>query len=276
MKIYLVGGAVRDILLNKEPKDLDYVVVGATPEYFLNLNYEQVGNSFPVFLHPETGDEYALARKERKIGKGYNGFEFNFDSSVTLEDDLFRRDLTINAMAMDLETKEIIDPYNGQKDLKNKVINPVSEHFKEDPVRVLRAARFSATLQYSLSEKLITYTKEIKNMGELEALTGEQVFKELTKVFKLTNPGDFFHALYELDVMDKVFSGIEVKNNLTLLNNLRSQTDNFDMLYAMLVRGNDKELVKSVEGAVSSKVITTLDEKEEVFPASSTTCTFTV
>lgn len=114
MKIYLVGGAVRDKLLGKEPKDLDYVVVGSTPEEMLSLGYKQVGADFPVFLHPETGDEYALARTERKSGKGYNGFICDFSPEVTLEDDLMRRDLTINSMAMDLETGRVIDPFGGR------------------------------------------------------------------------------------------------------------------------------------------------------------------
>jgi len=123
MKIYLVGGAVRDLLLKKPEKDKDYVVVGSTPDEMLSLGYDQVGESFPVFLHPETKDEYALARKERKTSKGYAGFSFDFDKNVTLEEDLLRRDLTINAIAMDLETKEIIDPYGGAKDLEDKIYN---------------------------------------------------------------------------------------------------------------------------------------------------------
>lgn len=143
MKVYLVGGYVRDILLGLEPKDKDYVVVGSTPEEMLSLGFKCVGGSFPVFLHPETHDEYALARTERKSGDGYKGFECDFNPNVTLEEDLFRRDLTINSMAM-THDGEVIDPFNGHLDLCNKVLRQTSDHFKEDPLRVLRVARFLA------------------------------------------------------------------------------------------------------------------------------------
>jgi tRNA nucleotidyltransferase (CCA-adding enzyme) len=212
MKIYLVGGAVRDNLLNLDVKDQDWVVVGGTPEYFLLQGYEQVGADFPVFLHPETKDEYALARKERKVGVGYNGFETVFDTSVTLEEDLFRRDLTINSMAMDDEGK-ITDPYNGLEDLKNKKLKHVSKHFAEDPLRVLRVARFMARyhkLGFSVHEETMDLMKQMVQSGELNHLTSERVFKELDeKVFKEPNPEQFFYTLKECGALDVVFPEIE-------------------------------------------------------------------
>lgn len=212
MKIYLVGGAVRDKLLNLDVKDEDWVVVGGTPEDFLSKGYEQVGADFPVFLHPETKDEYALARKERKVGSGYNGFETTFDPSVTLEEDLFRRDLTINAMAMDNEGN-IIDPYNGLEDMKNKKLRHVSEHFAEDPLRVLRVARFMARyhrLGFTVHEDTMDLMKQITQSGELEYLTAERVFKELDeKVFKEPNPEQFFYTLRDCNALEVVFPEID-------------------------------------------------------------------
>lgn len=212
MEIYLVGGAVRDKLLNLEVKDHDWVVVGSTPEHFLSKGYEQVGADFPVFLHPENKDEYALARKERKVGVGYNGFETVFDTSVTLEEDLFRRDLTINAMAMDSEDK-VIDPYNGLQDLKDKKLKHVSKYFAEDPLRVLRVARFMSRyhkLGFTVHEETMDLMKEIVNSGELQHLTAERVFKELDeKVFKEPNPEQFFYTLRDCGALKQVFPEID-------------------------------------------------------------------
>lgn len=143
MQIYLVGGAVRDRLLGLKVVDHDHVVVGATPEQMLAKGFKEVGKDFPVYLHPKTGEEYALARTERKSGKGYKGFNVDFSPDITLEQDLIRRDLTINAMAQD-ENGEIIDPFNGQQDLSDKTLRHVSPAFAEDPLRVLRVARFAA------------------------------------------------------------------------------------------------------------------------------------
>tara|TARA_Y100000034_G_scaffold136409_1_gene212704 strand:+ start:11931 stop:13148 length:1218 start_codon:yes stop_codon:yes gene_type:complete len=252
MKIYLVGGAVRDLLLKKPEKDKDYVVVGSTPDEMLSLGYDQVGESFPVFLHPETKDEYALARKERKTSKGYAGFSFDFDKNVTLEEDLLRRDLTINAIAMDLETKEIIDPYGGAKDLEDKIIRPVSEAFMEDPVRVLRAARFAAKYDFSFSKEIFPVVKEMKESGELSSLTGERVLIELEKAFELEKPSVFFDKLKELDVLDVVFPHIHrligVEQNplyhpegdcyihtMLVLDKAREKTTDFKVLYTALV-----------------------------------------
>lgn len=211
MEKYLVGGAVRDKLLGLEVKDQDWLITGATPEYFLQLGYEQVGADFPVFLHPETKEEYALARTERKVGAGYNGFETTFDPSVTVEDDLKRRDLTINAIAMDSEGN-YIDPYNGIEDLNNKVLRHVSEHFVEDPLRVLRVARFMARygdLGFTVHPDTMELMKQIGLNGELSHLTAERVFKELEKVFTEPNPSYFFKVLKDSDTLQFVFPEID-------------------------------------------------------------------
>jgi tRNA nucleotidyltransferase (CCA-adding enzyme) len=200
MKVYLVGGAVRDKLLGVEVKDKDYVVVGSSPEEMLSLGYKQVGCDFPVFLHPETGEEYALARTEVKNGNGYQGFNCRFSPDVTLEDDLSRRDLTINAMAMNIETEEIIDPFNGQGDLNKKCLKATTEAFKDDPVRVLRLARFMARLgpKWRVEEVTWGYCRNLVKK-EFESLTAERVFKELEKTLREPYPALFFNFLQTIE-----------------------------------------------------------------------------
>lgn len=195
MKIYLVGGAVRDKLLGIESKDNDYVVTGSTPEEMIAAGFKQVGADFPVFLHPETGDEYALARTEKKVGVGYNGFSCEFSPNVSLEEDLFRRDLTINAMAMD-DGGSLIDPYGGFTDLRNEIICHVNpDAFADDPVRVLRAARFAARYNFEISEDTLKLMVTcVRN--EFDNLTPERVWKELEK--GLSEEG-FREMLYFLD-----------------------------------------------------------------------------
>jgi tRNA nucleotidyltransferase (CCA-adding enzyme) len=210
IEVLLVGGAVRDKLLGLEVHDLDYLVLGGTPEHFLKLGYEYVGKDFPVFLHPITKDEYALARTERKIGVGYGGFETTFDPSVTVEEDLFRRDLTINAIAQ-RENGELVDPYGGVDDLKNKVLRHVSDHFSEDPVRVLRIARFMsryAHLGFTIHEDTMKLMKEMVANGELNHLTSERVFKEMEKTFLEPEPSKFFETLRECGALEVVFPEI--------------------------------------------------------------------
>ena len=180
MKIYLVGGAVRDALIGLPVKDKDWVVVGATPQEMLDAGYQQVGRDFPVFLHPQTREEYALARTERKSGSGYTGFTCYAAADVTLEDDLQRRDLTINAMARD-DDGEIIDPYNGRSDLENRLLRHVSPAFSEDPLRVLRVARFAARyahLGFRIADETMTLMRNMTAAGELEHLTSERVWKK--------------------------------------------------------------------------------------------------
>jgi len=181
LNTYLVGGAVRDQLLNRPVKDKDYLVVGSSVKEMLNLGYQQVGKDFPVFLHPETKAEYALARTERKQGQGYTGFSCYFAPDVTIEQDLLRRDLTVNAMAM-ANDGEIIDPYNGQSDLNDRILRHVSDAFVEDPLRVLRVARFAARYHkygFTIAEETLKLMQEISASGELKSLTPERVWREM-------------------------------------------------------------------------------------------------
>lgn len=190
MKIYKVGGCVRDELLGLDPKDYDYVVVGSSPTQMIEKGFKQVGKDFPVFIHPDTGDEYALARKERKVGMGYNGFECEWEG-VSLEDDLLRRDLTINAMAVDLSTGNLIDPYCGKKDLQRGLLRPTSESFQEDPIRVLRAGRFLARYpNFKPTLELISLSKEVAD--EVHHCSPDRVWRELEKSLTEVQPSRFF------------------------------------------------------------------------------------
>lgn len=196
MKIYLVGGAVRDQLLGLPYHEKDWVVVGATPEEMLKLNYRPVGKDFPVFLHPETHEEYALARTERKTGKGYTQFAFHASPDVTLEEDLKRRDLSINAMAVD--GVNIIDPYHGQQDIKNKILRHVSEAFLEDPVRILRVGRFLAKFYYlgfQVAPETQALMQEMVKAGEVDALVADRVWQETDRALGEKNPEKFFEVL---------------------------------------------------------------------------------
>lgn len=200
MRAYLVGGYVRDHLLGLEPKDRDWVVVGATPQDLLDLGFTQVGADFPVFLHPETGEEYALARTERKSGNGYHGFTVDFNPKVTMREDLSRRDLTINAMAMDPSTGEIFDPFNGRKDLKNKVLRHVSSAFADDPLRVVRLARFASRFpDFIIDKQTEDLCYQMVLHGDLEHLPPERFWAELRKVFNEKQIHHFFHFLYVID-----------------------------------------------------------------------------
>lgn len=205
MKTYLVGGAVRDRLLGLESNDHDYVVVGATPADMLALGYTQVGESFPVFLAPN-GDEYALARVERKTGPGYLGFETKFDASVSLEDDLARRDLTINAMAMDMETGELVDPYGGEEDLKMGVLRHVSSAFEEDPLRVVRLARFLGRFNsFTIADETFELARAMVDAGQLDELADERFVAEMDKAFDQSeNPMTFVAALDHMGALQKV------------------------------------------------------------------------
>ncbi|WP_149982674.1 multifunctional CCA addition/repair protein [Pseudoalteromonas rhizosphaerae] len=204
-KVYLVGGAVRDSLLGHQSKDKDYVVVGETPATLIALGYQPVGSDFPVFLHPKTKDEYALARTERKNGKGYTGFTVDASTSVTLEEDLARRDLTINSMAMD-DQGNIIDPFNGQADLKNKILRHTTAAFAEDPVRVLRIARFLARFgeQWSIHPDTQALMNKLKESGELANLVPERVWNETEKALSEKHPQLFFQALNGLGLFPEI------------------------------------------------------------------------
>lgn len=211
MKIYLVGGSVRDELLSRKNVDHDWVVVGGTIEQMLQEGYLQVGKDFPVFLHPETKEEYALARTERKTGKGYYGFECNSDPSVTLEEDLLRRDITINAMAKSVDGK-IIDPYGGQKDLQAKLLRHVSPAFAEDPVRILRLARFAARYSdFTVASETLSLMSEMVAAGEVDALVPERVWQETERALTENNPQQFFIVLRECGALARIFPAL---NNL--------------------------------------------------------------
>lgn len=211
MQVFLVGGAVRDQLLQLEVKDRDYVVIGSTPEKLLQLGYQQVGKDFPVFLHPQTGEEYALARTERKQGSGYKGFTCYAGKDVTLEEDLIRRDLTINAIALS-EQGEIVDPYNGLADLKNKQLRHISPAFSEDPLRVLRVARFAARfykLGFRIAPETFTLMQALTDSGELNHLTAERIWLETAKALQTESPQIYFQILRECGALAVLFPEID-------------------------------------------------------------------
>ncbi|MAE23484.1 multifunctional CCA addition/repair protein [Pseudomonas sp. ALS1279] len=197
MQIYKVGGAVRDRLLGRPISEVDWVVVGASAEQMLELGYRPVGADFPVFLHPQTGEEYALARTERKSGRGYGGFTFHASPDVTLEQDLIRRDLTVNAMAED-DQGNLIDPYNGQQDLEARILRHVSPAFAEDPLRVLRVARFAARyapLGFSVAPETLMLMRQLAESGELAHLTAERSWKEISRALMEPRPDVFVQVL---------------------------------------------------------------------------------
>ncbi|WP_312839409.1 multifunctional CCA addition/repair protein [Pantoea piersonii] len=211
MKTYLVGGAVRDALLKLPVKDRDWVVVGATPEAMLAQGFQQVGRDFPVFLHPKSREEYALARTERKSGNGYTGFVTWSAPDVTLEQDLQRRDLTINAIAQ-TESGELIDPFHGQRDLQARLLRHVSDAFNEDPLRVLRVARFAARfahLNFRIAEETQALMRQMAESGELGHLTAERVWKETEKALTSRNPQVYFQVLRDCGALEVLFPELD-------------------------------------------------------------------
>ncbi len=203
MKIFEVGGAIRDELLGLPVKDRDYVVVGATPEEMIEMGYRPVGRDFPVFLHPDTHEEYALARTERKTARGYHGFEFHAAPDVTLEDDLARRDLTINAIARD-EEGLLVDPYNGAEDLTAGILRHVGPAFAEDPVRILRVARFAARFGFDIAPETLDLAREMVRSGEADALVPERVWQEFSKGLMEERPSIMFEVLQETGALTKI------------------------------------------------------------------------
>lgn len=264
MEIYLVGGAVRDQLLNLPVKDRDWVVVGARPQELLDLGYKQVGADFPVFLHPRTNEEYALARTERKSGHGYGGFDVQFDPSVSLEDDLARRDLTINAMAMTSDNT-VIDPYHGQQDLHNKVLRHVTAAFREDPLRVLRVARFAARyahLGFTIAPQTLALMQSITDSGELEHLSAERVWSELSRALGENTPSEFFNVLRQVGALAIIFPALdalfgvpqpmrwhpEIDTGIHVLKSLdvaRDSTDDVAILFATVCHDLGKGMTPS-------------------------------
>ena len=225
MQEFLVGGAIRDRILGvaTETTERDYVVVESSPEEMKSLGFRQVGKEFPVFLHPQSNEEYALARLERKVGKGYKGFEFDTSKSVTLEQDLSRRDLTINAIAQPKDgSGDYIDPFGGLDDIRQRKLRHVSEAFAEDPVRILRTARFAArfnNLGFKIDSKTLDLMKMMVSSGEVDALTPERVFKEISLSMDSESPSIFFEVLIESGAYQKLFPMLEMpeSSNLKLL-----------------------------------------------------------
>ena len=211
MKTYLVGGAVRDELLGYPFKERDWVVVGATVDEMLAAGFQQVGKDFPVFLHPETKEEYALARTERKTAAGYKGFDVHASPDVTLEEDLIRRDLTINAVAKD-ESGEIIDPYDGVRDIEDRLLRHVSSAFSEDPVRILRIARFLARyhhLGFSIADETMQLMKDMVDAGEVDALVAERVWQEMKKALSEKTPTAFITTLRDCGALKRILPELD-------------------------------------------------------------------
>ena len=212
MQIFKVGGAVRDQLLGRAVVDIDWVVVGATPEQMRAEGFRPVGDDFPVFLHPKTSEEYALARTERKSGHGYGGFTFHTSPDVTLEDDLLRRDLTVNAMAQDANGT-IFDPYGGQADLAARVLRHVSPAFAEDPLRVLRVARFAARYAYlgfSVAPETLNLMRQLSESGELAHLTAERIWQEFAHALMEDNPEVFIQVLHDCGALKALLPEVDV------------------------------------------------------------------
>lgn len=238
MKIYLVGGAVRDQLLRLPVKERDWVVVGASIDDMVRLGYQQVGKEFPVFLHPGTHEEYALARMERKVKPGYKGFTVDTSPDVSLEDDLLRRDLTINAMALDSQTNQIIDPYKGQEDLAAKILRHVSPAFAEDPVRILRVGRFLAryaSLGFKVAPDTNQLMTQMVNAGEVQALVAERVWKELERALGEHHPDKFFEVLEHCGAMPFLFPELISANNTQI----DKSADNWKAFLTSLELTND-------------------------------------
>lgn len=235
METYLVGGAVRDKLLGFTPHEHDYVVVGATVEQMEALGYEQVGKDFPVFLHPQTKEEYALARTERKSGHGYKGFSVSFDATVTLEQDLLRRDLTINAIAESSDGR-LIDPFGGQQDIERRLLRHVSDAFVEDPLRVLRIARFLARfshLGFTIAPSTWQLLEHMVASNELSHLTPERVWKEWQKSLQTEAPEKFLQLIEQLNATQQILDGLQIsESTLSCISQVAAHTDDPQLRFA--------------------------------------------
>jgi len=247
MDVYLVGGAIRDNLLGLDVRERDWVVVGATPKEMLSLGFKPIGKDFPVFLHPTTHEEYALARTERKVGIGYHGFVFYTGIDVTLEDDLKRRDLTINAIAQDANGR-LIDPYGGQRDIQNKILRHVSPAFIEDPLRVLRLCRIATMLSdFTVADETMELLGSIVKRGELKSLVAERVFKEIKRSFESRSPWLFFNILEKCGGLEDVLYEFRDKCDLKLdrhIQKICSITDNISIRFAVFCSVlNPEELI---------------------------------
>lgn len=252
MKVYAVGGAVRDELLGLPVTDRDYVVVGATPEEMIALGYKPVGRDFPVFLHPATKEEYALARTERKTARGYHGFEFHAAPDVTLEQDLARRDLTINAMARDGDG-QLVDPFDGAADLKAGVLRHVGPAFAEDPVRILRVARFAARFGFAVAPATLAQMRIIVEQGEADALVAERVWQEVSRGLMEKMPSRMFNVLGEcgalaviLPELEPVVSQTSGGNALVTLDRAADAAAPLTVRFALLAMTAGKRAIESL------------------------------
>jgi len=245
MKTYVVGGAVRDELLGLPVSDRDHVVVGATPEDMKRLRYKPVGRDFPVFLHPDTHEEYALARTERKTARGYHGFEFHAAPDVTLEQDLGRRDLTINAMARD-EHGALIDPYGGEDDLRAGILRHVSPAFAEDPVRILRVARFAARFGFDIAPDTYALMRSMADAGEVDALVPERVWQEFARGLMEGEPSRMLQVLRDCGALERVapelanlYEAASWDDTLAAVDTASEQQMSLDARWAALTRNLD-------------------------------------
>ena len=250
MKIYAVGGSVRDELLGLDVVDRDYVVVGATPKQMIDAGYKAVGADFPVFLHPHTQEEYALARTERKTGPGYTGFAFHASADVTLVDDLQRRDLTINAMAKD-DDGTLIDPYGGAKDLADKLLRHVSDAFAEDPVRILRVARFAARfapLGFRVADETMALMGIMVESGEVDHLVAERVWQELARGLMEATPSAMFAVLDECGALVRILPEVERAKTLSMppLDFAAKENLNLAIRFAVLIHSLGDANVRSL------------------------------
>jgi len=249
MKTYLVGGAVRDQLLGLNVSERDWVVVGATPQEMQALGFRQVGRDFPVYLHPDTSEEYALARTERKTGSGHTGFDCNSDPSVTLEEDLSRRDLTINAIAQD-DNGELIDPYGGREDLDARCMRHVSDAFVEDPLRVLRVARFAArftNLGFSIAPETLDLMRAICSSGELASLPSERIWKELERALGYPEPAAFLQTLQDCDAWPWLLPELQDKTaTLATLTEVSERNSDPEVRFAALFAALDSTTAKQL------------------------------
>ncbi|QIZ77753.1 multifunctional CCA addition/repair protein [Ferrimonas lipolytica] len=252
MEIYLVGGAVRDQLLGLQVKDKDHLVVGASAEQMIAQGYTQVGKSFPVFLHPHTKEEYALARTERKTGYGYGGFDFDAAPTVTLEQDLLRRDLTINAIAQD-SSGNLHDPYNGQADIEARILRHISPAFAEDPLRVLRVARFAARLHhlgFTVAPATLSLMQQLTNSGELEHLSAERVWQETERALGEANPHIYFQLLQRCGALKVLFPEIDSLVGVTQPTQWHGGLDAFEHTMLALQLSSAEQATGSVRFAV--------------------------
>jgi tRNA nucleotidyltransferase (CCA-adding enzyme) len=244
---YLVGGAVRDELLGLPVIDRDWVVVGATPDKMLELGFTPIGRDFPVFLHPDSKEEYALARTERKSGRGYKGFTIYASEDVTLEQDLQRRDLTINAIARDRNGK-LIDPYNGQADIKSATLRHVSDAFSEDPVRILRTARFAARfnpLGFSVAQPTLKLMQKMVKNGEVDTLVAERVWQELQAALKTEKPSVFFTTLRECGALKRIFPELDALFGIPQTRHYHPEIDTGD--HVMMVVDRARQLSDDID-----------------------------